>query len=109
MDNSTIALTVISVLGTLSSIIFGFMAFKRNEKNDTKANGINQGIILTEIEYIKDSINRIENSLTILESKYDEISKRLIKFEDSTSNAHNKIYALNEKLKGEITYEWNFN
>lgn len=105
MDNSTIALTVISVLGTLSSIIFGFMAFKRNEKNDTKANGKNQGIILTEIEYIKDSINRIENSLTILESKYDEISKRLIKVEDSTSYAHNKIYALNEKLKGEITYE----
>ena len=36
MSGTDIALTVISVLGTISSILFAFLAFKRNDKKDTK-------------------------------------------------------------------------
>ena len=39
MANSDIALTIISVLGTVSSILFAFLAFRRNDKKDTKENG----------------------------------------------------------------------
>ena len=36
MNGTDIALTIIGVLGTLSSILFAFLAFKRNDKKDTK-------------------------------------------------------------------------
>ena len=35
MNGTDIALTIIGVLGTLSSILFAFLAFKRNDKKDT--------------------------------------------------------------------------
>ena len=52
MDSSSIALTIISVLGTLSSIVFAFLAFRRNDKRDHKDAGKNEGVMLSEIGYI---------------------------------------------------------
>jgi len=100
MANTDIALTIISVLGTASSILFAFLAFRRNDKKDTKENGKNEGVILSEIGYIKSSIDRIEKNLEKLEERYSNLSNRIVKVEESVANAHKRITEhLNDNLK----------
>ena len=91
MDSTEIVLTIISVLGTISSILFAYLAFKR--------------IMLSEIGYIKSSIDRIEKSLNHLEERYTELSNRLVKVEESTKNAHKRITELHDEIKGGQNHE----
>lgn len=105
MDSSSIALTIISVLGTLSSIVFAFLAFRRNDKRDHKDAGKNEGVMLSEIGYIKSSIDRIEKSLNHLEERYTDLSNRLVKVEESTKNAHKRITELHDEIKGGQNHE----
>lgn len=67
MDGVDIVLTIISVLGTISSILFAYLAFKRGNKQENKDEGKSEGVMLSEIGYIKSSIDRIEKSLDHLE------------------------------------------
>ena len=100
MDGGSVVLTIISVLGTLSSILFAYLAFKNNEKKFNKVEGKNEGVVLSEIGYIKSSIDRIEKSLSHLEERYDDLSNRLTKVEESTKNAHKRITELHDEIKG---------
>ena len=73
MTNSEITLTVISVLGTISSILFAFLAFKRNSHADTKEVGRESGTVISDLGYIKSSIERIEKRLDNSEQKFDAL------------------------------------
>jgi predicted nucleic acid-binding Zn-ribbon protein len=91
MSGLEITLTVISILGTLSSISFGYLAFKRNSSTDTKQLGRESGTVISDLGYIKSSIERIEKRLDNSESKFDSISTRLARVEESVSSAHKRI------------------
>ena len=106
MDSTEIVLTIISVLGTISSILFAYLAFKRSNKQEHKDEGKNEGVMLSEIGYIKSSIDRIEKSLNHLEERYTDLSNRLVKVEESTKNAHKRITELHDEIKGGANHEW---
>ncbi len=42
---ATIVLSIISVFGTVSSITFAFLAYKRNSKTDNKQEGKNESVM----------------------------------------------------------------
>lgn len=105
MDSVDIVLTIISVLGTLSSILFAYLAFRKGERSDHKDEGKNEGVMLSDIGYIKSSIDRIEKSLNHLEERYTELSNRLVKVEESTKNAHKRITELHDEIKGGANHE----
>lgn len=86
MDSMEIVLSVISVIGTLSSIVFAFLAFKRNAKGDNKQEGKNEGVLISDVGYIKSSIDRIEKTLDKLEEKYDDLHSRIIKIEQKVDD-----------------------
>lgn len=67
MSEIEIVLTIISVIGTLSSISFAYLAFKRANKKEDKLSGKSEGIIIFDISYIKSSTERIEKRLDKLE------------------------------------------
>ena len=94
MDSTEIVLTIISVLGTISSILFAYLAFKRSNKQEHKDEG-----------NIKSSIDRIEKSLNHLEERYTDLSNRLVKVEESTKNAHKRITELHDEIKGGSNHE----
>ena len=98
--NNVEILSLISIIGTIASIIFAYLAFKRNGSNDDKNAGKSDGVMLSDIGYIKSSIDRIEKSLNRLEERYNELSTRLIKVEESTKNAHARISELYDEIKG---------
>lgn len=81
MTTPEIILAVISVLGTASSIAFAVLAFRRNEKNDNQKSGKHEGVLISDVGYIKSSIDRVEKTLEKLEEKYDDLHTRMTKVE----------------------------
>jgi len=83
-------LTVVSILGTISTILFAYIAFKRNDKSDVRNNAKSEGALLSDIGYIKSSIDRMESKLDKQESDYQSLLTRVIKVEENY-NSINKI------------------
>ena len=52
MNEISVAISVIGFLCSISSIVFAYLALKRNEKNDTKIDGERFGLIQADIKYI---------------------------------------------------------
>lgn len=86
MDATNIVLSIISIVGTMSSILFAFLAFRRNNKGDHKQEGKNEGVLISDVGYIKSSIDRIEKTLDKLEEKYDDLHSRIIKIEQKVDD-----------------------
>ena len=86
MDSLEITLTIISVMSSISSILFAFLTFKRNTKGDNKQEGKNEGVLISDVGYIKSSIDRIEKTLDKLEEKYDDLHSRIIKIEQKVDD-----------------------
>ncbi|MCB9498813.1 MAG: hypothetical protein H6687_02875 [Bacillales bacterium] len=101
MDYITIILSIISIFGTASSILFAFLAFKRTKKEDHKQEGKNEGVLISDIGYIKSSIERIEKTLEKLEEKYDDLLTRLIKAEQKIDD-HIKNQNIHLNLGGSV-------
>ncbi len=78
MNSTEVSLSIISVIGTISSILFAYLAFRRNEKVDNKKDGKNEGVLISDIVYIKSSIDRIEKTLDKLQEKYDDLHSRVL-------------------------------
>lgn len=78
MNSLDIILSIIGVCGTFSSILFAILAFRRNDRSDTKKDGKSEGVLLSDVGYIKSSIDRIEKSLDRLQEKYDKLHTRVI-------------------------------
>ena len=51
---------VLGIFGVIASIAFAYLAFSRNKKADDSSVGKQNGIILTEIGYIKGGIDDIK-------------------------------------------------
>ncbi len=78
MNSTEVILSIISVIGTISSILFAYLAFRRNEKVDNKKDGKNEGVLISNVGYIKSSIDRIEKTLDKLQEKYDDLHSRVL-------------------------------
>ena len=89
MSGLDIVLAVLSILGTISSITFAVLAFRRNDRGDHKEAGKNEGVLISDVGYIKSSIDRIEKSIDKLETGLVEVGNRLTKLE---TEVHDHIY-----------------
>ncbi len=80
---------VISLVGlftSISSIVFAFLAFKRSERQEHKKEGKNEGLILSDIGYIKACVDRMEKNITSVDERYRGVLERLSKLEESLDN-----------------------
>lgn len=91
MEPLSIVLSIIGVLGTVSSIFFAALAFRRNDRGDQKQSGKNEGVLISDVGYIKSSIDRVEKQLTKLEERSNNLDGRLIKLEADTKNLFFKL------------------
>ena len=81
MERLTTVVSIIGIIGTLSSIFFAYLAFKKNEKIEAKNEGKSQGSIFSDIGYIKACVDRVEKNLSKLDEGYKDILERLAKVE----------------------------
>lgn len=83
--------TIVGLIISILSILLAYFAFKRNEKNDTKKEGKSEGLILSDIGYIKACVDRMEKNLNKVDENYEDIIVRIVRLEESNINISKKI------------------
>ena len=93
-----------AVIGIASAILGGvlaYVAFLRNSKKDSEADGKQSGTILTELGYIKGGIDDLKSENREQRKTNTEFISRLTAVESSAKQAHKRI----DRLEGREHYE----
>lgn len=89
---------IFGLFGTVSSICFGWITFRRNNKTDNNTEGRQTGTMLSDIGYIKSGVDDIKRK----QEKQDDFNINLMteitKAKDSAASAHRRIDGLEERL-----------
>lgn len=86
-----IIVTMVGLFASLSSVAFAFLEFKRSEKQEHKVEGKSEGLILSDIGYIKACVDRMEKNLAIVDERYRNVVERLAKVEENVVNAQKRL------------------
>lgn len=86
MNKITIIVSIIGIIGTISSICFAYVACKKNELKEEYNDGKHEGTIFSDINHIKECVDRVEKNLNKVDEKYRGILERLVKTEVVVSN-----------------------
>jgi len=97
MDIFTVVASVIGFIGTVCAIVFGYIAFSRNKKRDECSEAKQDGVVLTELGYIKSGVDDIKRKQDKQEQQHIEVVTRLSAVEESTKQAHHRIDELKSK------------
>ena len=81
----------LSAIFGVGGLIFGIITATRNKKTDVSKEAKEDGIVLTELGYIKKGIDGIEQRLEKQENQYIDVVRHLTAVEESTKQAHKRI------------------
>ena len=76
---------IIGVLTLVSSILFAYLAFRKELNKDIMTTAKKEGTLLSDIGYIKAGIDKLERKLDKVESNYQDLLTRVIKLEEITN------------------------
>jgi len=94
----TVELTVvISIACTVLGAAIGYATFRKNREKDVEEEGKVDGVVLTEIGYIKAGIDDIKRKQDKQDELYIKIAERLTAVEASAKQAHHRIDRLEGK------------
>lgn len=91
MEKLTVVVSVIGVIGTLSSIFFAYLACKKSNMQVQKVDGKSEGAMLSDIGYIKACVDRVEKNLNKVDERYRNIAERLAKVEEAVTNVTKRV------------------
>ena len=86
--------SILAVVGTVCSIVFGYLAFTRNKTHDERGEGQQTGTILTELGYVKSGVDDIKAETREQRKVNTELYSRLTAVESSAKQAHQRINRL---------------
>lgn len=89
--------TVITLLGTGVSICIAYLGFMRNAKHDEKSEGEADGVVMTELGYIKSGIDDLKRSQREQDRRYVETMQSIAEIKTSLAQAHTRIDNLEHK------------
>lgn len=88
------------VIGTIGAVVglvgmaVGLVSTLRNKKIDDKTEGKEDGIILTELGYIKAGVDDMKRDTREFRTEIQDIHDRVIRNEESCKQAHKRIDSL---------------
>ena len=91
MEKLTIVVSIIGIIGTLSSIFFAYLACKKTNMQEHKVDGKTEGAMLSDIGYIKACVDRGEKNLNKIDERYRNIAERLAKVEEAVANVTKRV------------------
>lgn len=89
--NFEIIVTLVGFFASISSITFAYLAFKRSNQNEQKTNGKTEGVMFSDIGYIKACVDRVEKNLNKVDERDRNIAERLAKVEESVANVTKRV------------------
>ncbi len=90
MDMETI-FTLIAVAGTLSGIGLGWAGKSRSSRHDAASDATKDAELRTNMEYIKRGIDDVRVEQKVQGQRFDQLSERVTRVEESTKSAHRRI------------------
>ena len=81
-----ITISILGILGTLSSIIFAYLAFRRNDKKDIKTCATQEAELLSDMKWLKSSVSRMEKKINEIDDNYKELGIMVIKIKERLDN-----------------------
>ncbi len=88
---------VIGIIGTVASICFAYLAFRRNDRHDQRADARQDGVMLTELGYIKGGVDDIKAEQREQRKVNTELYTRISAVESSAAQAHHRIDRLERR------------
>lgn len=82
---------VLSVLFGVGGLVFGIISAVRNKKTDDTKEAKEDGIVLTELGYIKSGIDDIKHKQEEQEKQNIDFVRHLTAVEESAKQAHKRI------------------
>lgn len=89
---------IVSVIGGAAGVIFGIVTLFRNKRKDDEDGGKQQGIVLTELGYIKSSVDDVKKKQDRLDAQTVNFLRELSEVKESAKSAHKRIDTLEERL-----------
>lgn len=90
--------TVIGIVVGVAGAVFGCVTFFRNKKSDDAADGKKDGIVLTELGYIKSGVDDIKRKQEKQDERNEAFTSRLVAVEESAKQAHKRIDTLEGRV-----------
>ena len=92
---------IIGIAGAILGGVLAYVAFLRNSKKDSEADGKQSGTILTELGYIKGGIDDLKSENREQRKTNTEFISRLTAVESSAKQAHKRI----DRIEGQERHE----
>ena len=89
--NFEFSIALVSFFASISSIVFAYLAFRRSDRQDQKIDGKREGVMFSDIGYIKACVDRVEKNLNKVDERYRNIAERLAKLEESLVNVTKRV------------------
>lgn len=87
-------IALIGVVGTVCSIVFGYIGYQKGIKKDSKDEGRAVGSLKSDTEYIKRRIDDILLEQKDTNKSITLLAERVARVEESTKSAHHRIDAI---------------
>ena len=84
-------ITLVGLISSIFSILFAYIAFKRSDRKEHKDEGKSEGVMFSDIGYIKACVDRVEKNLNKVDERYRNIAERIAKLEESVVNVTKRV------------------
>ena len=88
---STIIFGVISAVCCIFTMIFGLVALFRNKKSDDAKEGKEDGIVLTELGYIKAGVDDLKKDNREMRNEMQTLHDKVTRLDESCKQAHKRV------------------
>lgn len=90
---------IIGIIAGIMGVVFGVIAYMRNKRTDDEKDGKKDGMVLTELGYIKSGVDDIKRKQERQEQQHIEVVTKLTAVEASAKQAHRRIDMIERNLK----------
>lgn len=91
MTQLEIFLTALSIIASVCAIVFGYKAYRRNQKADDQTESSKLTEMETTLGFIKGSVTRIESNQHEQSTSIAGLAERVTRVEESAKQAHKRI------------------
>lgn len=85
---------IVGVITGVAGMLCAIVVASRNKKKDDKTEGKEDGVLMTEIGYIKKGVDGIEQKFEKLENKYIDLAMQVASFEGEIKRLNKRIETL---------------
>ena len=91
---------IIGIVVGITGAVFGLVTFFRNKRTDDEEDGKKDGIVLTELGYIKSGVDDIKRKQEKQDERNEAFATELVAVKESAKQAHKRIDTLEGRVNG---------